>query len=196
MEDDETIVLYNNKIKNIANESFSLGKVMSNEKLNYCTTLIDDDSEDEEDQEEKVSNFVSFTAQSESPVDDSFLEESEDEDEMIEEDLLEDYKLLCSKWTELTRIYTKVEAEKGRLKEEVEKLLKTVEDRNKKIKGLNVQLQSFRRGLKMMNRSTNILEEILVMEKNAGDSIGIGYKRGMTNNQKGETKFMSSGGNQ
>ncbi|GAA0159518.1 hypothetical protein LIER_16272 [Lithospermum erythrorhizon] len=48
----------------------------------------------------------------------------------------------------------------------------------------------------MMNPSTNILEEILVMGKNVGDSTVIGYKRGITNNQKGETKFMCSGGNQ
>ncbi|GAA0169309.1 hypothetical protein LIER_23827 [Lithospermum erythrorhizon] len=33
MEDDETIVSYNNNIKDITNESFSLGEVMSNEKL-------------------------------------------------------------------------------------------------------------------------------------------------------------------
>ncbi|GAA0186512.1 hypothetical protein LIER_33800 [Lithospermum erythrorhizon] len=33
MEKDETIVLYNNKIKEIANETFSLGEGMSNEKL-------------------------------------------------------------------------------------------------------------------------------------------------------------------
>ncbi|GAA0187233.1 hypothetical protein LIER_34521 [Lithospermum erythrorhizon] len=70
--------------------------------------------EDEEDQEEKVSNFFVFTAQTESHVDDSLPDDSEDEEEMTKEELLEDYKLLYTKWTELTMIYTKVEVEKGR----------------------------------------------------------------------------------
>ncbi|GAA0173442.1 hypothetical protein LIER_41524 [Lithospermum erythrorhizon] len=48
----------------------------------------------------------------------------------------------------------------------------------------------------MMNPSTNMLEEILVIGKNAEDSIGIGYKKGMTGNQKGEIKFVSLGENQ
>ncbi|GAA0139493.1 hypothetical protein LIER_01022 [Lithospermum erythrorhizon] len=73
IEDDETIVSYN-KIKDIPNESFSLGELMK----------------DGEDQEEKVSN-------SESPVDDSLLDESENEGDMTEEELLENYKLLYSK---------------------------------------------------------------------------------------------------
>ncbi|GAA0141467.1 hypothetical protein LIER_02604 [Lithospermum erythrorhizon] len=48
----------------------------------------------------------------------------------------------------------------------------------------------------MMNPSTNILEEILVMGKTVGDSTGIRCKRGMTSNEKGEIKYVSSGGNQ
>ncbi|GAA0139418.1 hypothetical protein LIER_35084 [Lithospermum erythrorhizon] len=147
---------------------------------NYYTTLTDDDSEDEE---EKVSNFVAFTAQSEPPIDDSLPDKSKDEEAMTEEELLEDYKLLYSKWTELTMIYTKAKTEKGRLKKEIEKLLKIVEDRDEEIKGLNVQL-------------TNILEEILVIGKNVGDTTGIGYKKGKTSNQKGEAKFVAARGNQ
>ncbi|GAA0173441.1 hypothetical protein LIER_41523 [Lithospermum erythrorhizon] len=79
---------------------------------NYCITLSDDDSKGE-DKEEKVRNFVAFATQSEPPIDDSLTEGSDDEDEMTEEELLEDYKLLYSKWTKLTLIYTKVESEKG-----------------------------------------------------------------------------------
>ncbi|GAA0170842.1 hypothetical protein LIER_25019 [Lithospermum erythrorhizon] len=115
---------------------------------------------------------------------------------MIEEELLENYKLLYSKWIELIMIYTKAETEKGRLKKKIEKLLKTVEDPDEEIKGLNVQLQALSKGLKMMNSSTNILEEILVMEKNAGDITRIGYKKEKTSNQKGEPKFIAAGGNQ
>ncbi|GAA0173909.1 hypothetical protein LIER_27414 [Lithospermum erythrorhizon] len=53
---------------------------------------------------------------------------SEDEEVMTEEELLEDYKLLYTKWTELTMIYTKGEVEKGKLKREIEKLTTTVLD--------------------------------------------------------------------
>ncbi|GAA0144651.1 hypothetical protein LIER_35979 [Lithospermum erythrorhizon] len=109
---------------------------------------------------------------------------------MTEEELLEDYKLLYSKWTILIIIYTKAETKKGRLKKYIEKLLKIVEDRDEEIKGLNVQLQALSKGIKMMNSSTNILEEILVMGKNAKNNTGIGYKKGKTNNQKGEAKFV------
>ncbi|GAA0180789.1 hypothetical protein LIER_30155 [Lithospermum erythrorhizon] len=83
-------------------EAQDLTTMRLNELMRNLTTFemfVDD--EDEEDQEEIVRNFVAFTAQSEPPVDDSFLDKSEDEEEMTEEELLEDYKLLYSKWNEL-----------------------------------------------------------------------------------------------
>ncbi|GAA0141468.1 hypothetical protein LIER_02605 [Lithospermum erythrorhizon] len=94
-----------------------MSNYVKRQSKNYYTTLTDDDSEGKEDQEEKVSNFVAFTTQLKPHFDDSLQDESEDEDKMTEEELLEDYKLLYSKWTELTMIYTKVETEKERLKE-------------------------------------------------------------------------------
>ncbi|GAA0170985.1 hypothetical protein LIER_25129 [Lithospermum erythrorhizon] len=73
IEEDESITSYNNKIK---------------QSNNYYITLIYDDSEEEDDQEGKISNFVSFAAQTKPLVDDNRLENNEDEDEMIEEELL------------------------------------------------------------------------------------------------------------
>ncbi|GAA0172401.1 hypothetical protein LIER_26237 [Lithospermum erythrorhizon] len=45
-------------------------------------------------------------------VDDNLDDNSEDEGDITEEQLLEDYKLLYAKWTELTMTYTKVEVER------------------------------------------------------------------------------------
>ncbi|GAA0151317.1 hypothetical protein LIER_10060 [Lithospermum erythrorhizon] len=120
-------------------------------KNNY-TTLTDNDSDDDEDQEEKVSNFVAFTAKSEPPFDDSMPEDSEDEEEITEEELLEDY---CNdpsqtKWIGLTTVFTKSEVQKGKLNKEILKLIKTVMDRDKEIMNLNAQLQSLNKGIKMM----------------------------------------------
>ncbi|GAA0157710.1 hypothetical protein LIER_14917 [Lithospermum erythrorhizon] len=111
----------------------------------------DGEPKEEDDQEEKVSNFVAFTAQTEPPVGDSLHDNSEDEEEMTEEELLEDYKLLYTKWAdELTMIYTKVDTEKGKLMKENEKLTKIVLDRDEEIENLNAQLKALNKGLKMM----------------------------------------------
>ncbi|GAA0172847.1 hypothetical protein LIER_41414 [Lithospermum erythrorhizon] len=96
-------------------------------------------------------------------------DDNKDEGEMTEEELLEDYKLLYTKWIELTMIYTKVATEKGKLKKENEKLTQMVLDRYDEIKNLNAHLKALNKGLKMMNSSTNILDEIPVIRKYAGD---------------------------
>ncbi|GAA0180067.1 hypothetical protein LIER_30062 [Lithospermum erythrorhizon] len=95
---------------------------------------------------------------------------SEEEEDITEEELLEDYKLLYTKWTELTIAYTKIEVERCKLKKENEMLTKIVMDRDEEIKNLNAQL-------KYLNK-------------------GIGFQKGKFNNPKGEMKFVPTGGNQ
>ncbi|GAA0159952.1 hypothetical protein LIER_16617 [Lithospermum erythrorhizon] len=137
-----------------------------------------------------------FAHKTEPHVDNNRVDNSEDKDEMTKKELLENYTLLYTKWTELTVIYTKAGTEKGKLKKENEKLAKMVLDRDEEINNLNAQLKSLNKGLKMMNSSTNIFDEILVTGKDVGDSTDIGYERGKFNNQKGEVKFVPAGGNQ
>ncbi|GAA0149839.1 hypothetical protein LIER_08918 [Lithospermum erythrorhizon] len=103
--------------------------------------------EDEDDQEGKISNFVAFVAHTEPPVDDNGLDNNEDKDEMTEEELLEDYKYLYTKWTELTIVYTIVETKKGKLKKENEKLTQLVLDCDEEINNLNSQLKALNKGL-------------------------------------------------
>ncbi|GAA0166889.1 hypothetical protein LIER_21948 [Lithospermum erythrorhizon] len=104
----------------------------------------------------------------------------QDEDEIAEEELIEEYKLLYIKWTELTMIYKKVETKKGKLKKEKEKLTQIVLDNDDEINNLNAQLKAHNK----------------VIGKDVGDSMGIGYERGKFNNLKGEVKFVPASGNQ
>ncbi|GAA0171190.1 hypothetical protein LIER_25283 [Lithospermum erythrorhizon] len=73
------------------------GRNQKNKKTmskNYYTTLTDDDSKVEDQQE---CNFVAFTAHIEPLVDNNLENNNEDEADMTEEEMLEDYKLLYTK---------------------------------------------------------------------------------------------------
>ncbi|GAA0159737.1 hypothetical protein LIER_16445 [Lithospermum erythrorhizon] len=56
----------------------------------------------EDEQKEQVNNFVVFTSQIEPTAGDNLDNTNEDKEQMTKEELLEDYKLLYTKWTELT----------------------------------------------------------------------------------------------
>ncbi|GAA0145416.1 hypothetical protein LIER_05614 [Lithospermum erythrorhizon] len=69
--------------------------------------------------------------------------------------------MLFHKWSILTRIYTTVEVETKQLVRVNMGLTKTVEDQLVRIGILEGKIQSMTRGIKMMNSSTKILDEIL-----------------------------------
>ncbi|GAA0184764.1 hypothetical protein LIER_32052 [Lithospermum erythrorhizon] len=104
---------------------------------------------------------------------DTVDDNNEDDEEMTEEELLENYQLMYTKWMELTMVYTKVDVEKYKLKIENEKLRKLGMVKEEEVHNLKDQVSTLNKGLKMMNLSTNILEEILVGGKEAGDSTSI-----------------------
>ncbi|GAA0164971.1 hypothetical protein LIER_40015 [Lithospermum erythrorhizon] len=112
---------------------------------------------------------------------------------MIEEDLLEDYKLLYTKWTELTVMYTKVDAERCKLKVENEGLRKLGIDRAEEVHNLKAPVNALNKGLRMMNSSTNILEEILEIGKEAGDNTCISFEKGKLTKPKEGTTFAQAG---
>ncbi|GAA0164166.1 hypothetical protein LIER_39732 [Lithospermum erythrorhizon] len=74
---------------------------------NFSSTLSDDESHD--GQEDPISNFVAFTDVTKPTITDTVDDNNEDEEDMTEKEFLEDYKLLYTKWMELTVLYTKVE---------------------------------------------------------------------------------------
>ncbi|GAA0142649.1 hypothetical protein LIER_03496 [Lithospermum erythrorhizon] len=260
MEDDESITMYNNTLKDMANESFSLGEPMSNEKLarkvlrmlpkkyahkvtaieeaqDLTTMSLDElignlatfemslnegelskkkgialkatsENVDDEELGETINmlakNFKKTlkrfnkkpfngsvtssitdrrnnrwkkpvkqgnygTSQSDKPKD-IMNDNSEDEKNMTDEEVLENYKLLYTTWMELRVVYTKVDAERNKLKTENEKLMKLGVDQDQEIHQLRAQVNAVNKGLKMMNSNTDILEEILGVRKDAGDS--------------------------
>ncbi|GAA0162717.1 hypothetical protein LIER_18748 [Lithospermum erythrorhizon] len=64
---------------------------------NYYTTLNNDDSAMEDEQEGQFINFVAFIGHIEPTVNEYLDDNSEDEEDMTEEELLEDYKILYTK---------------------------------------------------------------------------------------------------
>jgi hypothetical protein len=95
------------------------------------------------------------------------------------------YQLLFTNWTELTQIYTKGLAEKKILRKQNDELLTVVEEQKVKISQLEDQLQKFTKGIKMMNSSTSLLDEILTLGKASGDSTGIGFHEGSSIKRRG-----------
>ncbi|GAA0150057.1 hypothetical protein LIER_09081 [Lithospermum erythrorhizon] len=158
---------------------------------NYSSTLSDDESE--HGQDEQIRNFVAFSRMIEPTVNDVVNEISEDEGDMTDEEVLENYKLLFAKWMELTVVYTKVDTERNKLKIGNENLRKLVVEQDQEIQHLKAQFNGLNKGLKMMNSTTNILEEILRVGKDAGDSTGIGFNKGNLFKPKEDTKFVQEG---
>ncbi|GAA0163902.1 hypothetical protein LIER_19662 [Lithospermum erythrorhizon] len=149
---------------------------------------------EEDGQKEKFSNFIAFTVQIEPTVEDSLHENSEDEEDITKEELLEDNTLLYTKWTELTGVFTKPEVERSKLKRENKKLMRIIVERDEEIQNLNAQLKSLNQGIMMMNSSTNILEEIMEVGKYARYNTGISYEKGKLIKQKEQMKFVPIGG--
>ncbi|GAA0165521.1 hypothetical protein LIER_20906 [Lithospermum erythrorhizon] len=127
-----------------------------------------------------TNNFVAFTAQ--------ILEEgmvtptvdhtqpnsiSDDEEELTEKELIANYQILFHKWSKRTQTYTTVEAERKHLSRENMELTKADKDQKMEIGILGGKIQSMTSGIKMMNSSTEILDEILEKGKNNISNSGI-----------------------
>ncbi|GAA0145721.1 hypothetical protein LIER_36175 [Lithospermum erythrorhizon] len=123
---------------------------------------------DEEEGSDGSNNFVAFTAQihEEGIVPPTVNHTqpdsiSDDEEKLTEEGLIANYQMLFYKWSKLTQTYTTVEVELKHLVRENMELTKVVEDQKMEIGILEGKIQSMTRGIKMMNSSTEILDEIL-----------------------------------
>ncbi|GAA0155756.1 hypothetical protein LIER_38146 [Lithospermum erythrorhizon] len=152
MEEDESIASYINTIKDIPNESFLLRKTMSNipKKFAHKVTIIKEAQDIITMRvDELMGNLTTFemtlddkkSTQTEPHVDDSLYGNIKDEEDMNEEKLLEDCKLMHTKWTELIGVFTKFETEKCKLKRENEKLLSSILIRDEEIQNLYAQLK-------------------------------------------------------
>ncbi|GAA0156055.1 hypothetical protein LIER_13638 [Lithospermum erythrorhizon] len=168
---------------------------MSNEKLQskcYYTTLSDDESDKEEGSDNKVGDFVAVTARNsiEDTVSPTVIGHSidninDDEEDLTKEELMANYQMLFMKWSKLTQALTTDEKEHDIFVSKNQELMKQVEEQRVKIYSLEEKIQEIIKGIKMMNSSTNILDEILLQGKRSGDNTRIGFsgessRKGMT----------------
>ncbi|GAA0142668.1 hypothetical protein LIER_03512 [Lithospermum erythrorhizon] len=128
---------------------------------NYGTGQADKPKEDEQD--DQVNNFMASTGVPKPTLTD-----------IVDDNL----------------VYTKVDAERNKLKIENEKLIKLGVDQDQEIHHLRAQVNALNKGLKMMNLRTDILEAILGVGKDAGDSTGIGFNKEKLFKPKEDTKFL------
>ncbi|GAA0173512.1 hypothetical protein LIER_27109 [Lithospermum erythrorhizon] len=150
-------------------------KYIKKQTRSYYTTHPDEDEESD-----GTNTFVAFTAQihGEGTVNPTMSHTqpdsiSDDEEDLTEEELIVNYQMLFHKWSKLTQTYTIVEAERKHLVRMNMELTKVVEYQKIEIGILEGKIQSMTRGIKMMNSSIEILDEILEEGKKNISNFGI-----------------------
>ncbi|GAA0154676.1 transmembrane signal receptor [Lithospermum erythrorhizon] len=168
----------------------------------YYSTHSDEESDSEkEDTESNVSNFVAFTSiLSENDLTDDATHDPdpETEEEATNEELIANYQLLYNKWSKLAKTYILNEGIRKELVKEKSGLLKIVAEQKDKIGVLEGRIESMTKGIRMMNSSTNILDEILETGIRGKDTAGIGasflsYKNHATKKNE-QVKFVPAMG--
>ncbi|GAA0185892.1 hypothetical protein LIER_33180 [Lithospermum erythrorhizon] len=100
---------------------------------------------------------------------------SHEEGDLTEEKLMANYQLLFIKWLKLTRAYTSGEVERVVLLKKNEDLMQCVERQKLELRILEDKIQGMIKGIKMMNSSTTVLDEILLQGKRSEDNTGVGF---------------------
>lgn len=136
------------------------------------TTWSDEETEGES-KDETTNRVISFMGKF------KFDDGASNEDISYEE-LAEAYKLLYIKWKEAC-IY-------GQQKKKLVLDLQTEKNKlTKEVALLNSKLEGMTKSIRMMSKSTDVLDEILVAGKSVGDMKGIGFNYGILN--KGSKKM-------
>ncbi|GAA0160084.1 hypothetical protein LIER_16719 [Lithospermum erythrorhizon] len=144
----------------------------------YYSTHSDEDTD--EDEGNNSNTFVAFTAkihQEESETECHYQSgsPSDDDGELTEEELIANCQMLFRKWTKLTQNCTSLETEKNELIVQNINLVKKIKEQKAEISFLGEKIQKMSRGIKMMNSSTDILDEILEKGKKDVFRSGIGH---------------------
>ena len=108
--------------------------------------------------------------------------ESSDNEDLTEEELIHAYRLIYTKWTELTKVYEKMSAQIQQSNIEKNNIQKTVSDLESKLKEsqdnvatLNGELESMKRSVKMLSSGSSKLDEILAARRSDKEYFGLGY---------------------
>ncbi|GAA0175501.1 hypothetical protein LIER_41926 [Lithospermum erythrorhizon] len=172
--------------ENLAETIHMLAKKFNKTLRSYYTTLTDKEFDEEEPPEEKVNNFVAYTCHifvedkdvNQNIADTLTTDDNVDDGEPTPKELIDNYQLLFIKWSKLTKTFTTSEIERGWLLKVNNKLNKLVDEQKDKILELEGKVKALHKGIKMMNSSTDVLEEILTKEKDCSDNSEIGFPEG------------------
>ncbi|GAA0162776.1 hypothetical protein LIER_18796 [Lithospermum erythrorhizon] len=85
------------------------------------------------------------------------------------------YQMLFDKWSKLTKAYTLKEAERQKLTHANSIMLKIEEEQKSEIGVLEGKVESMIKGIKMMNSSRYLLDEILEKGNRGRDTFRIDY---------------------
>ena len=113
--------------------------------------------------------------------------ESSDDEDLTEEELIQAYRLIYTKWTELTKICEKMSVQIKQSNVEKNELQKINSDLESKLKEsqdsvttLTAELESMKKSVKMLNSGSSKLDEILNAGRTDKTHVGLGY----TNSEK------------
>ena len=108
--------------------------------------------------------------------------ESSDDEDLTEEELIQAYRLIHTKWTELTKICEKMSVQIKQSNVEKNELQKINSDLESKLKEsqdsvatLTAELESMKKSVKMLNSNSSKLDEILNTGRTDKTHVGLGY---------------------
>ena len=128
--------------------------------------------------------------------------ESSDDEDLTEEELIQAYRLIHTKWNELTKICEKMSdqikqsnIEKNNLQKinlDLESKLKESQDSVATLKG---ELEKLKKSVKMLNSGSSKLDEILAAGRTEKEHFGLGYTGQTGSSQTVFVKGSASGVN-
>ena len=129
--------------------------------------------------------------------------ESSDDEDLTEDAMIETYRLIHAKWTELTKSYEKISAQNQQLNNEKNNLQKHNSELESKLKEsqssvttLNAELEKMKKLVKMLNSGSSKLDEILSAGRTEKEHFGLGYTGQTGSGQTVFVKGTSSGTNE
>ncbi|MCH81188.1 gag-pol polyprotein [Trifolium medium] len=135
---------------------------LKKQKKGMIVTLSDFEEENEEETVNKA-----FTGKYETS-------DTNNED-LLDEDLAEAHKHLISKWEKSCQVIEQQEKIIKKLAQEKEVLTSTATDLKEEVTLLNSKLKNMTKSVRMLNKGSNILDEILEVGKMSRDMKGLGF---------------------
>jgi predicted RNase H-like nuclease (RuvC/YqgF family) len=121
----------------------------------------------EEENEEETTNKA-FTGMCETSSDTS-------NEDFLDEELVEAHKQQTSKWEQSCQVIEQQEKIIKKIAQEKEKLTSTTTSSKEEVTLLKSKLTNMTKSVRMLNKGTNMLEEVLEIGKRSSDKKGLGF---------------------